>query len=129
MRHLQAFSLDKVEDSIGRAGGKAEGLFPAPVSEALEQPFRVIFQAGDHLPAIHAARLFTHPASLQYLHGQSLAGRMKGGAEAEKTAADDDEIMHLAGLQRCGERLTDDAFIPDGLVKSAHVFFLDISVL
>lgn len=67
----------------------------------LQQPFRIIFKAGDDLAAIQARCALANLAGFQHLHGKAEPGCMQGGRQTEDPATDNNDIDALpAGKKR-----------------------------
>ena len=73
---------------------------PRFVPEMLEQPFRIVFQAGDDLAAIQPRCALADRAGLERPDCKSEARRVQGGRQAHDAAADDDDIDRAAGREK-----------------------------
>ena len=82
-------------------------------AEMLEQPFRIVFQAGNDLAAIEARCALPDLAGIQHLNAETEARGMQGGRQAHEATADNGDIDRLAVRDErlecgCGFRLLPD---------------------
>lgn len=83
----------------------------------LQQPFRIIFQAGDDLTAIQARCALADFAGFQHLHGKAEPGCMQGCRQTENPATHNDDIGTLAAGKKRPERRGRRRLLPDRIGK------------
>ena len=103
-RHRQFLVADQVEDRVGGRGREADQRLAALGAEMLEQPFRIVFQAGNDLAAIQPRCAFADVPGIDDAHRQAEPCRMQRGRQPHDAAADDRKVDLLAGLQRFVQR-------------------------
>ena len=95
MGHVEPFLGDRAEQDIrGRLG---EGIQPRTLllAELREDLVRIIFEAGDHLPAIEAGGTFAQLARVDDANREPFSCSDPCRAEAEEAAADDQQVAAL----------------------------------